>query len=100
MNDYYKIPTGYSCISIVDDSSFFAYKNNQRDTYRLNGFKWQKVGQTTYNNSYYYNCDHNYNGSHFVPSSHAAAMIMPATLIVLCVFSLILKFFRGIHGHV
>lgn len=96
--DYYKLPDGYSCIDVVNDDTLYAYLSNRRDTYRLNGFKWEKTAETSY--SYGVACNYGFKSGYYVPHDHSAAMILPAILVVLAIFHIILNFFKGIHGHV
>lgn len=98
MDEYFKLPTGYQCLDINSSDRVYAYTSNRRDTYILNGFKWEKVAETAY--SSYSTCSFNYGGTHWVPHSVVENMILPAVLIVGALFSIILNWFKGIHNHV
>lgn len=44
---WFDIPEGYTCVIRQNDTTLYAYKNSVRDTYTVNGLKWQKTGTTT-----------------------------------------------------
>lgn len=95
--DYFKLPTGYDCIvPNATDTQFYAYNRRVRDTFVLTGFDWRLNTHTTFNYDQdlsQYNC---YSGEKLVPTSVLTSCILPATIIVLCFFSLILKMFMGV----
>ncbi len=91
----YELPSGYTCITRSNDGSYlYGYRDNTRDTYTVNGFSWQKIA-TSYNSQ-------TPNSSvclqvNQYPNSFTNSLIMPATLIVLCFFGVVLKMFNGVH---
>lgn len=97
IGDMYKLPTGYNCIDIQNESTVYGYTGNRRDTFVLNGFKWTRIYSNTSN---YYSCNYNYTEPYYIPSSHSARFILPAVLIVGALFAIILNWFKGIHNHV
>lgn len=99
LDEYFKLPSDYTCIDLnASDTRVYAYRNNTRDTYALNGFKWVKVATST--SQYYNSCNFNYSGTHFVPIEITSQLILPAVLIVGAVLHIIFNWFKGIHGHV
>lgn len=95
--DYFKLPTGYDCIvPNASDTQFYAYKSRARDTYVLTGYDWRLNTHTTTNYDQdltQYNC---YVSDKLVPTSVLNNMILPAVIVVLCFFSLVLKMFMGV----
>lgn len=95
----FNLPEGYSCIvpaSATSDTTLYAYKSRQRDTYDLIGFDWVKTRQVDYT----YNVDLSgyfcLDSTTVVPSSIKAQFILPASLFVLAFFAIILKMFMGV----
>lgn len=41
---WFDIPEGYSCVTRQNDATLYAYQGSRRDTYTVNGLKWQKTG--------------------------------------------------------
>ena len=44
---WFDIPDGYSCVTRANDTTLYGYQGTRRDTYTVNGLKWQKTGTTT-----------------------------------------------------
>lgn len=90
----FEVPTGYNCITTSGGTTLTAYTNTYRDTYTLIGFDWVRTQRTTGNQNYStLVC---YEGSKIIPSNVQAEFILPATIIVLCLFKLILNMFMGV----
>lgn len=90
----YELPTGYQCITRSNDGNYlYAYNSNIRDTYGINGFSWQKIS-TNYNSSLP-NSSVCLESPQY-PNQFAQSLILPATLIVLAFFKIILNMFMGV----
>lgn len=44
---WFDIPEGYTCVVRQSDTSLYAYQGTRRDTYTVNGLKWQKTATAT-----------------------------------------------------
>lgn len=90
----YELPSGYSCVTRSNDGSYlYGYNSGVRDTYTINGAKWQKIS-TSYSSSLP-NSPVCLSGNQF-PASFFPSLILPATLIVLAFFKVILNMFMGV----
>lgn len=89
----FNIPEGYTCVVRQSDTQLYAYKNNIRDIYQLNGFKWQKISTNT--NSSISSSSICVQGRQ-IPSSLVPSFILGALLIVLAFFKIILNMFMGV----
>lgn len=90
----FSLPSGYQCITRSNDGNYlYAYNNSIRHTYSLNGLTWQKIGSTQYSNIP--DSAVCVEGSQY-PNQMANSLILPATIIVICVFKLILNMFMGV----
>lgn len=89
----FDIPSGYSCVVRYNDTTLYAYRNNTRDTYTLNGFDWQKTGTNSSsslpNNSV---CVKDYQ----IPSQTFGAIILSACVIVIVFFAVLYKAIMGV----
>lgn len=90
----FEVPSGFSCITTSGGTTLTAYKSNQRSTYTLIGFDWIETSRTT--GSQTWNNVVCYQGSKLIPSSVQTEFILPATLIVLAFFGVILNMFMGV----
>lgn len=97
--DYFKLPTGYRCIvpaSATTQNSIYAYNLRERDTYDLVGFDWVK----TRHNTYTYDQDLSQyiclTQEKLVPTDVMSNFILPAVILVVVFFGLILKMFMGV----
>lgn len=95
----FKLPTGYQCIVPAYSSaqnSLYAYNSRSRDTYDLIGTDWVRTRRLTY--SY----DQDLSGfdclsmDKLVPTDITFMLVLPATILVICFFNLILKMFMGV----
>lgn len=43
----FSVPEGYSCVTRQSDTTLYAYKGNQRDTYIINGIEWEHTSTQT-----------------------------------------------------
>lgn len=90
----YELPAGYTCVTRSNDGSYlYGYTNNTRDTYTVNGFTWQKIATS----SYYQLPDSSVclSGNQY-PLAFTTSLILPAVLIVLCFFKVILNMIMGV----
>lgn len=97
--DYFKLPTGYACIvpaSTTSQTTIYAYNSRERDRYDLIGFDWVKTQHTTYNNPQDLSSYLCLSQEKLVPTDTLNLCILPATILVLCFFNLILKMFMGV----
>lgn len=90
----FAVPSGYDCITTSGGNTLSAYGGGFRDTYTLIGFDWVKTAHSNYN--YGYGDSVCYAGDKIIPSSIQAEFILPAVIIVLCFFKLILNMFMGV----
>lgn len=92
---YFKRPTNYQCVVRQSDDTLYAYNGYTRDTYTLINWEWKKT--YTHSSSSYFN----YNGyiclsdEYVVPNQTMNFFILPAVLIVLCLFKVIMNMFMG-----
>lgn len=88
---WFAIPEGYSCVVRQNDTQLYAYKNNTRDVYTLNGLKWQKTS-TNLSSSLPSNpvCVI----TPQIPSTFLTGGLVAGTLIVIGAFSVIAKMIR------
>lgn len=90
----FEIPTGFNCITTSGGTTLTAYKTNSRSTYTLIGFDWVETARTTGTQNYStLVC---YQGSKLIPSSVMVEFVLPATLIMLAFFGVILNMFMGV----
>lgn len=84
MNDYFKLPTGYACISRTGTDGLYAYTSNYqtRDQYEFDNFKYVKIGTSTNNMGYNVNSCLPSTISHLIPSSVAGYLFLSATIFV------------------
>lgn len=90
---WFAIPENYDCVTRQNDTTLYAYKNNIRDTYTLNGVEWQKSATSTYNG--------NYSGLVCVSTSQIPSEFVPwfigfAFVLMLCLFHHIIKMIIGV----
>lgn len=78
---WFDIPDGYTCVTRQNDTTLYAYHNSQRDTYTVNGLRWQKTG-TSMNTSVPAN-------SVCVTNSQIPAASMNSMLLMGCTFSVL-----------
>lgn len=91
----FRVPSGYSCITIPSSDVIYAYNSNVRDTFRLSGLYWVKVDSSPLSSSYNY-CSYSYAGDYYAPSSVSGQLILSATLVVLSFFATVLVWFRRV----
>lgn len=87
----FSIPEGYSCVVRQNDTTLYAYKNNQRHVYTINGLGWEHTSTQT--NSTVPNsavCVTNLQ----IPSSVVAPIILVGAVFALAMFSLIYKIMK------
>lgn len=90
----YDLPSGYSCITRSNDGNYlYAYSGSTRDTYGINGFSWQKIASSDYNTIP--SSAVCLSGNQY-PNEMVNSLILPATIIVLCFFGVILNMFMGV----
>lgn len=97
--DYFKLPTGYRCIvpaSAGSQTTIYAYNLRERDTYDLVGYEWVKTRHVTYNYDQDLSSYLCLTQEKLVPTSTLDVFVLPATLLVICFFNLILKMFMGV----
>lgn len=95
----FELPTGYSCIvpaSATSSSTIYAYTSRSRDTFDLLGFDWVKTRHVTYNYDQDLSSYLCLDQSKLVPTSVLESFVLPATLIVLCFFAIIIKMYMGV----
>lgn len=92
---WFDIPEGYSCVVRQSDTTLYAYRNGStvRDTYTVNGLKWQKTGQTT-NSSL--TASSVCVTTPQIPSTFLTGGLVAGTLVVLAAFSMIYKMIRRV----
>lgn len=85
---WFSIPEGYTCVTRSNDTTLYAYRNSQRDTYTQNGLSWQRTA-TSINSSLPSNpvCV----STPQIPSSILTGVLVSATFIALGAFSMITK---------
>ena len=96
---YFELPTGYRCLtpaSATSEQTIYAYNSRERDTYDLIGFDWVKTRHLTYNYDQDLSSYQCLTQSKLVPTTVLQSMILPATLIVICFFTIILNMFMGV----
>lgn len=88
---WFSIPEGYSCVVRNNDTTLYGYQGNRRDTYTLNGLKWQHTSTST-SSSYPSNlvCV----SEPQIPSSIHTGLVVGGVLIMLAFFSFIAKMIR------
>lgn len=96
--DYFNLPSGYACITRQNDDTLIGHYSGYytRDTLTLINWKWVKTSTST---STYPSHPSNYsclNLSRYVPNSTMNALILPAVIIVLCLFKVIMNMFMGV----
>lgn len=95
----FEIPQGYSCVVPAYSSasnSLYAYNSRVRDTYDLIGFNWVRTRHLTTNYDQDLSSYECLTVDKVVPSEVLVHFVLPATLIVLCFFALIIKMFMGV----
>lgn len=95
----FELPTGYSCIvpaSTTSQTTIYAYNRRIRDRFDLIGFDWVKT-QTT---SYSYDQDLSsllcLTQEKLVPTDVGVHFVLPAVILVLAFFSVVMKMFMGV----
>lgn len=85
---WFSIPEGYTCVIRSNDTTLYAYRSSQRDTYIQNGLSWQRTATST-NTSLPTNpvCV----STPQIPSSILTGALVSATFIALGAFSMITK---------
>lgn len=90
----FEVPSGYDCITTSGGTTLTAYTNNSRDTFTLIGFDWVKTQH--YTGSQNYSNLVCYEGAKIIPSSVQVEFVLPAVIIMLCFFKVILNMFMGV----
>lgn len=90
----YAVPTGYNCITTSGGNQLTAYTNTSRDVYTLIGYDWVRTSHTT--GSQNYSSLVCYTGEKLVPADIQIQFVLPATLILLAFFHVILNMFMGV----
>lgn len=93
---WFDIPEGYSCVVRQSDTTLYAYRNgsNVRDTFTLNGLRWQKTGQSTSSTSIASSVCVT---TPQIPSSFLTGGLVAGTLVVLAAFNMIYKMIRRVY---
>lgn len=92
----FELPTGYEClVPSAQGYTVTAYKPNQRSTYQLIGFDWIETARV-YSTSLTYPTVACYEQSQLVPADVKVQFILPAVLIILCFFKVIMNMFMGV----
>lgn len=88
MNEYFKLPENYACLS-KNGSQIQAYTTDfsRRDTFEFDNFRWIKVGTTTSFGGYSPSACLPSDMTYLVPDSVAGSALVASTLIglALCV---------------
>lgn len=95
----FDLPSGYSCVVPAFSgatNSLYAYTSRSRDTFDLVGFNWVKTRHITYNYDQDLSSYVCLTVDKVIPSEVQVGFILPATIIVLCFFNIILKMFMGV----
>lgn len=90
---WFDIPEDYNCVTRQNDTTLYAYKNNIRDTYTLNGLEWEHTASSNFNNTY--NNLICVSGSQ-VPSQVTPWLIGCGFVLMLCIFNHIIKMIIGV----
>lgn len=91
---WFERPSNYDCVVRNSDTQLYGYRNNVRDTFIPNGLYWQKTATSSYNTIP--NGSVCLSDSPVYPSALLSPLLVSATLVVLCFFSLIIKMFMGV----
>ncbi len=91
---WFSIPDDYFCVVRQNDTTLYGYTGSRRDTFTLNGFKWQKTATST-NSSMPSNsvCV----DSAQIPSSIIPAVVISAVMIVIAFLAFINKMIRRLY---
>lgn len=95
----FELPTGYQCIipaSTTSQTTIYAYNLRERDRYDLIGFDWVKTQHNSFNVNQDLSSYICLTQEKLVPTDALLGFVLPATLIVLAFFNIILKMFMGV----
>lgn len=95
MDDYFKLPSGYACISRNGDQ-IYAYSSNYlvRDTYELDNFKYYKVSTSQSNYAYNPNICLPSSLTHLIPSSLSGFVFLSVSIFICVLISGLFYVFR------
>lgn len=91
----FELPTGFDCIVPSDHGyTITAYTPTQRSTYQLIGFDWVETNR--YYTTQSYSNVYCYTGPIMVPADVKVQFVLPAVIIVLCFFHVIMNMYMGV----
>ena len=95
MDEYFKLPTGYTCIQRNGDQ-LYAYNSTYttRDTYELLNFKYQKVATNSNNYAYNPSVCLPTTETHLIPSSMAGDVLLMVGLFICLLMTGLFHVFR------
>ena len=91
---WFSLPEGYTCVTRQNDTTLYAYQGSRRDTFTLNGLRWQRTatsGNTSIPSSVV--CV----TTPQIPSTIQTGVIVGAVLVVLCFLGFIYKIVRRLY---